>query len=219
MGDIKTYDAYLFDWDGTIASSHGFILEFVRGQLRSLGIELTDQQIVDKLFGRYGLGMAELGVSKEDIARLGSEVHEHLKENMPLAKLYPQVRTALETLHARHHKMALVTATYREVIDAAIVSHGLIGLFDCIVTGDEMIAQKPDPGGLLKALDMLGVPPERAVMIGDSKKDILAGNSAATETILFHPPEHGSQHDINDLKRCNPTYTIGSWQEFLDRLQ
>jgi pyrophosphatase PpaX len=219
MRDIKTYDAYLFDWDGTLASSHDFILKYVKQQLSAYNMSLTDQQIVEKLFGRYQAGMTELGFSAEDIARLGGELHLHMKENMPLAALYPQARTMLEMLHAKEGKIALITASYREVIDAAITAHDLVALFDCIVTGDEVGAQKPEPEGLLKALATLGVKPENAVMIGDSKKDVMAGRNAGTDTLLFYPPEHESQHDLTELKRHKPTYVVGSWQECIDRLQ
>lgn len=216
---MKDYDAYLFDWDGTLAQTHAIVLQIIRTQLERYDIRLTDKQIVDKIFGRYGEGMREVGVPGHDMEALGNEIHAALKQQTLSAALYPGAEEVLRRLHANGRKLALITATWREIIDLTIARHGLVELFDVVVTGDEMKAQKPDPGGILTALKSLGIAPNRAIMLGDSRKDILAGRNAGTDTLLFHPPEHGTQHDIADLKASNPTYTIHSWQEFLDELQ
>lgn len=181
-------------------------------------MQLDDRQIVDKIFGRYPEGMIEVGIPEADLGELGKEIHEGLKLRTPLAMLYPQVGEVLQRLHKNGAKLALITASYREVVDAAITAHGLMDMFNVTVTGDEMKAQKPDPGGLLTALTALNITPDHAIMIGDSKKDILAGKSAGTDTMLFHPPEHEVQHDIAELQACGPTYTIRSWREFLYQL-
>jgi pyrophosphatase PpaX len=213
------YDAYLFDWDGTLAQTHGIALEVVRTQLGRYGLQLTDQQIVDKVFGRYSEGMREVGAPEADLQKLGEEIHSVLKDQVPLAALYRGAKEVLQHLHSTGRKLGLITATYREIIDIAIAKHELLDLFNNVVTGDEMKAQKPDPGGILTALSTLGVPAGRAIMVGDSSKDILAGQRAGTDTLLFYPPEHATQHDISKLKGCNPTYTVNSWQELLDKLQ
>jgi pyrophosphatase PpaX len=216
---MKTYDAYLFDWDGTLTMTHDVALEIIKKQLERYGIRASDTEIVDKAFGRYHVGMVELGVPHQDLEELGKEIHAFLKENMPLAPLYPNAERVLRRLHAQGGKLALVTATYREIIDIAIARHGFLELFDVIVTGDEVKAQKPDPDGLIAALKALGISPDRAVMLGDSKKDILAGKAAGTDTLLFYPAEHETQHDLQDLLQCNPTYMVQSWQQVLDTLQ
>jgi HAD superfamily hydrolase (TIGR01509 family) len=216
---VKDYDAYLFDWDGTLAMTHAIALQITRTQLERYDIRLTDKQIVDKIFGRYGEGMREVGVPEHDMEALGKEIHAALKQQMPSAALYPGAEEVLKRLRANGRKLALITATWREIIDLTIARHGLIELFDVVITGDEMKAQKPDPGSILTALTSLDIAPDRAIMLGDSKKDILAGHNAGTDTLLFYPPEHDTQHDIADLRASNPTYTIHSWQEFLDRLQ
>lgn len=216
---MKDYDAYLFDWDGTLAKSHDMWLELVRGQLVPRGIELTDEQLVRQIFGRYDEGMKELGFSDEEISRLGRELENAAKEQYKLIDLFPDARVVLQTLKTKNKKLGLVTATYRDAINVAVGNHQLFALFDVVVTGDEMAAQKPDPSGLLLALEKIGVLPARALMSGDSPKDLLAGKNAGTDTLLFYPPEHEAQHPLAELKRCNPTFTIRAWQEFLDRLQ
>lgn len=194
-------------------------LKLMRSQLTPRGIQLSDEQIVRQLFGRYDTGMRELEFTDAEIDRLGDELEAEAKQKYLLVDLYPQARQTLETLKRQGKKLGLVTATYREVIDIAVGNHKLFELFDVVVAGDEMKAQKPDPSGLLMALEKVDVPPARALMSGDSPKDLLAGKNAGTDTLLFYPPEHETQHPLKDLQKCQPSYTIRAWRELLDRLQ
>lgn len=57
------------------------------------------------------------------------------------------------------------------------------GLFDVIITGDDVIKPKLDPEGLLKALSLLNVKNSEAIYIGDSDADIVAGLQAGVYTI------------------------------------
>lgn len=219
MMTIQKYDAYLFDWDGTLAKSHDMWLKIMHRQLESHHIQLSDEQIVRQLFGRYDEGMRELGFSEEEIRSLTQDLEATAKRTYPLVDLFPGAQNVLETLKRQDKKLALVTATYRDLINVAVGHHQLIELFDAVVCGDEMRAQKPDPSGLLLALETIRVSPERAIMIGDSPKDLLAGNNAGTHTMLFYPPEQATQHSRNELEKCEPTYIFTSWQELLDQLQ
>lgn len=214
---MKHYNLYMFDWDGTLAMTHDASLAIIREQLTRYDIELSDQQIVDRLFGRYPEGMLELGIPENELQTLRPEIHQYLKEHMPLAALYPHARQVLETIKQSGAKLALITASYRDIVDIAIANHKLSELFDVIITGDEMQVQKPDPGALLTAMKTLDITPEESIMIGDSAKDIADGNNAGTDTLLFYPPEHQTQHDLTVLKTHRPTYVIHSWQEFLDK--
>ncbi|HZM64342.1 MAG TPA: HAD family hydrolase [Candidatus Saccharimonadales bacterium] len=216
---MKHYEAYLFDWDGTLAQSHDMWLSIMHRQLRRHNITVSDGQIVKQLFGRYEEGLREFGFSEVEIKALTKELQTIAKQQFPLVDLFPGAQDVLNTLRQQGKKVALVTASYRDVINVAVGNHKLLDFFDIIITGDEMKAQKPDPSGLLLVLEKLKIAPSRAIMIGDSPKDLLAGNNAGTDTLLFYPPEHESQHPLSELQSCKPTYTIHSWQEFFDRLQ
>ncbi|MNC30649.1 Pyrophosphatase PpaX [compost metagenome] len=56
------------------------------------------------------------------------------------------------------------------------------GFFELAITGDDVEKPKPDPEGIHKALDTLGIDPADAVFIGDSNADILAGKAAGLRT-------------------------------------
>jgi phosphoglycolate phosphatase len=65
--------------------------------------------------------------------------------------------------------------------------------------GDSLPTKKPDPAPLLYVCDKLGVMPDKAVMIGDSKNDILAGQNAGMDTLALSYGYNYGQ-DIRDFQ-------------------
>jgi pyrophosphatase PpaX len=55
---------------------------------------------------------------------------------------------------------------------------------DVIITPEDTEKHKPDAEPVLKACEILGVNPERAIMIGDSHFDIQCGRNAGAKTCL-----------------------------------
>ena len=53
---------------------------------------------------------------------------------------------------------------------------------------------KPDPVHLRLALEGLGVPPERSLMVGDHTMDILGGKAAGTRTLGILGPDHPADY-------------------------
>jgi len=216
---MKDYDAYLFDWDGTIARSLTVWLSLVTEILKSYGIEANDKTIVRTVFGRAAQGLVELGVPESDLDTIFRNLDAKASQQLPIAPLYPDVQELFGVLLSQGKKLAVITATVRPVMKVVLKNHGLQDLFDVTVTGDEVQAHKPDPEGVLYALDRLGIPKERAVMCGDSEKDIGAAHNAGIDSVLFYPPEHEAFHTLQELTGYKPTYVIHSWQELTRKLQ
>ena len=59
---------------------------------------------------------------------------------------------------------------------------GANDFFAAIESPEDSSELKPDPGMLLRVLDKLNVPPDRAVMIGDSTNDVRAAKAAGVTT-------------------------------------
>jgi len=217
---MKDYDAYLFDWDGTIASSLAVWLSIVKNEiLQPYGIEADDKTIVRTVFGRAADGLVELGVPKAALSEVFGRMDVAAVEQLPMAPLYDGVRDLLRLLTSKGKKVAVITATVRPTMTAVLRNHGLQNMFAVTVTGDEVHAHKPDPEGILYALDHVGVAKDRAVMLGDSEKDIGAAHNAGIDSILFYPPEHDVFHRLGDLESYKPTHTIHSWRELIAQVQ
>jgi len=97
-------------------------------------------------------------------------------------RLCLDVRTALEILRARGARLGIVTGS-REGTFAPLRADGLMDFFSVVVTGRDVARRKPDPEGLLKCTQALGVEPSEAVYVGDTPADIQASRAAGMAAV------------------------------------
>lgn len=93
--------------------------------------------------------------------------------------LREDARPALDRLEAAGVPTALVTNVDEPVLAALAERTGVTGRVDAVVTSHRARAYKPHPRAFRMALDRLGVPPGRAVHVGDSPGEDRAGARAA----------------------------------------
>ena len=215
---MKDYDAYLFDWDGTLARTLEVWLELKRELYRKHGLELSDKQIVLS-FGRVAKTLRECGVNEPEIEAILERMGRLSSERIPAAEFYPHAFEALKLLKAKGKKMALITTGWRDTINIILDKHQLHGFFDVIITGNDVTEHKPHPEGILAVLKALGVGKDMAVMAGDSDKDLVAAQNAGVDSLLFYPASHKIFYNFEELQACGPTYVLSSWQELIDQLQ
>jgi HAD superfamily hydrolase (TIGR01509 family) len=216
---MKPYDAYLFDWDGTLAQTFSVWMRIIRGTLEQYGVRATDKEIVRHLFGRARQGLREYGVPEADFPKIFAGWDATAQAAMESVPLYADAERVLQTLHAKGRQMVVVSSTIRPTLELILKHRGLENTFQFLVPGDEVEHEKPHPEGINFALEKLGVRRDRAVMVGDSEKDIRAANNAGIDSVLFFPKVHEDFHTLAQLQEDNPTYIVHSWQEFLDQLQ
>jgi beta-phosphoglucomutase family hydrolase len=137
----------------------------VRDFLKSRGIALPE-------------GTPEDPSTDETVCGLGNRKNELVNDRLTSAgvEAYPGTIALLKYLRRMNIKTAVVTSSQncRAVLEAAKVED----LFDAHVDGDVLVEQglagKPAPDSFLKATGMLGVVPERAVVIEDAISGIRA---------------------------------------------
>ncbi|MFJ6198009.1 HAD family hydrolase [Micromonospora sp. NPDC092111] len=96
---------------------------------------------------------------------------------------YPDTEPVLSALRAAGVKVAVVSNIgfdLRPFFDA----WGLAGLVDAYALSYEVGRCKPDPGIFLRACGMLGVDPERTLMVGDTPADAGAVNAGCGVLVL-----------------------------------
>ncbi len=87
----------------------------------------------------------------------------------------PGVRELLAELRAEGVPVALVSSSYRVLVDA-VLQHGFA--FDLTLAGDEVTHGKPDPEPYVTAAERLGVDPARCVVLEDSGAGVQSGLAA-----------------------------------------
>src|SRR4051794_9184395 len=93
----------------------------------------------------------------------------------------PGVTELLEELRHEEVPVALVSSSYRVLVDA-VLGHGL-GPFAVTLAGDEVVHGKPHPEPYLTASARLGVDPTRCVVLEDSAAGVASGEAAGCAVV------------------------------------
>jgi len=190
-------NALYFDLDGTLTDPKPGITRSIQFALRTLGFpvpsedELTWcigpplQASLKKLLGVDDLAAKALLLYRERFADIG------LYEN----KLYPGVATTLATLAASPRRMFVATSKPHVYAERIIAHFGLADRFERVF-GSELDGTRVDKTELLRyALQVTGVDPAQAIMIGDRSHDMIgARNNAMTAVGVLYG--YGSQAEL-----------------------
>ncbi|TPW09986.1 MAG: putative hydrolase of the HAD superfamily [bacterium] len=122
--------------------------------------------------------------------------------------LYPHVHLTLVELIKRGIKLAVVSDAPREQAWLRLCYLKLQHMFDVVVTFEDTLKRKPSPEPFQRALDQLGVPAGRTLMIGDwPERDVEGAKGLGMTTVFarygdtFGTPVglSGADHDIADV--------------------
>ena len=221
--------AVLFDLDGTLVETN-------------IDFPLMKREMI-ALAAKYGIPAAEvehldiLGVVDYVAARLDSssnkagarrarqEAYEKLEQielaHSEDAVAIPGAAELLDALRSLDIEIGVVTRNCRRAVELSLSKAGISA--DVLLTRDDVQNTKPHPDHLLQALELLGVEPHEAVMVGDHWMDILGGKAAGMRTVGFLRP--GRPHDFFDreplvlgnglLCRAAPDLVIRDLRELL----
>jgi len=96
-------------------------------------------------------------------------------------RLLPGAREVLVALS--HLPRALCTNKPRVTTLALLEGLGIDALFDVVVAAGDVPHNKPHPAPLLRASELLGVPCERLVLVGDGPQDVECARAAGARSI------------------------------------
>lgn len=170
--------ALLFDMDGVLVKSEEVWFKVCEAAgLRFRGRPLTREEF----FPTFGQGTAAdipvfgLKCTVEELdAFYVSEFVRHLDAMW----VNPEARPLLERLQRAGVKLALVTNTVSPLATKILSRAGLDGFFTSLATADRVAKAKPAPELVQLACAELGVSPADAWMVGDSRFDRAAAQSA-----------------------------------------
>lgn len=179
--------AVLFDFDGTLADTLPVCFLAFEAVFR----EFDDREVTSGEI-KAMFGPSETGIIRENLKNnnhekaieLYYEIYRDQHDNM--VKKNEAIHTLLRQLKTSGYKLGIVTGKARRSLDLSLDSLELNNIFDVIVTGDDVELPKPDPEGINKALEELGLSNKEAIFLGDSDADILAGKQASVYTIGVH---------------------------------
>lgn len=128
--------------------------------------------------------------------------------------LYPAVSSTLASLQQKGYIMAVVSNKPVEYIEPILTALDIQTYFALSYGGDSFEHKKPHPQQLLACCDQFNCKPNQAVMIGDSKNDVLAAKAAGIDSIAV---SYGYNFG-EDINRYQPDFTCDHFHQLLNLL-
>jgi HAD superfamily hydrolase (TIGR01509 family) len=185
-----TLAAALWDFDGTLADTEPLWISAEYDLIGKLGgtwseedaAQLVGNSLLDS--GSYilnAIGRVDLSPAWV-VDQLLTAVVDHIRHNPIVWR--PGAIELLESFAAAGVPCALVSASYRVLLDAALRQLPE-GTFLVSVAGDEVSRGKPHPEPYEKACTALGVSPRQCVVLEDSETGCRSGNAAGALVVAI----------------------------------
>jgi len=189
--EIYIYRAALFDMDGVITDTMPLHYESWKRAFEPYGVNVYKMDV----YLREGMTTAMMGreiardkgkeLSEEELQKVVEEktrifnvlVREH-------AKAYEGVMETLRMLRNNGLKLALVTGSKRESVDAVLKKVGLERAFDVIVGAEDVTEGKPSPEPYLAAMKKLKTPALDCVVVENSPLGIMSAKAAKAGYVI-----------------------------------
>lgn len=169
------FEAIIFDFDYTLGDSTKGICMSINYALTKLGYEPSDLESIRK---SIGLSMKEAFVQLTQIKNdeQSNKFIKLFKEKADIVmtectELLPYALDTLKQAKANDLKTGIVTTKYHNRINQILDKFNALSLIDIIVGSEDVKFEKPNPEGLLYAIDRINVRKEKVLYVGDSIVD------------------------------------------------
>ena len=206
-----TVKAILTDMDGTITKFNLDYMWMRRAALQMLEEaclwrpNFSDQMSIYAMLSELRGSIADERLD-EIKGRIYKKVQTIESNAAEKAELMPGAKEALNELRQMKKKIVIVTNNGRLGTDRTLERLNLLGIFDAVVTRDDVDELKPDPGMLFKALDLAGAKPNEAILVGDAIIDIKAAKAASVRCVAVPT----GPFPATRLMQEEPDFVVGS---------
>lgn len=184
--DSTSVAAVVFDMDGVLTDTETVWDDVRRGLAAEDGVPWPEGA-TEAMMGMSTPEWSEFMATTVGVRGDAGEVAERTIEAM--AERYrvelptlPGAVAAVQRLAARW-PLGLASSSPRRLIDASLATLGIADLFVATVSTEEVAAGKPAPDGYVRACELLGVDPARAVAIEDSSNGLRSAAAAGMAVI------------------------------------
>lgn len=180
--------ALITDFDGTLVDT--FQANFLAYQkaFAEAGLVLNEDKYrkfyglrFDEFVSNYGIGDNNTRAQIREAKRqYYTEFFNYLKANDTLVEI-------INTFHKNGGKTAIASTARKENLMNALNCLNLAGLFDVILTGEDVPNGKPDPEIYIRTMSLLDVAPSEVLIFEDSEVGIEAAKASGARCIRVTP--------------------------------
>ncbi len=184
-----SFDAVLFDMDGTLIDSEDRTDEVIVALLEAGGIH---RSMIDDPMVFHGTTWEGIAAQLRSIVpslgerSLAAELQDRFHRSL-VATPPPEVPGAWETLRAclRSRPTGIVTSSQRESLEVVLSQAGFDPGDLLTICAEDVRSSKPAPEGYLAAASALGISPGRCLVFEDSPAGLAAARSAGMAAIAI----------------------------------
>lgn len=183
----RTFDAILFDMDGTLISS----IEAVDRSWALWGREHGLGDAFRIAHGTPARSLVERLLPAEQVEVALARITEIELGDTDGVRVLPGAAELLASLPAERH--AIVTSCTRDLAAVRIAATG-IGAPGVVVTADDVSRGKPDPEPFRRGAELLGFDPARCLVVEDAPAGLESGRAAGCATLAV-----AGTHSLDEL--------------------
>lgn len=213
----KNFDLIIFDWDGTLVDSIGWIVQCIQYAAESCACSIPQTQAAKDIIG---LSLNEalqhlFPAADAAMQEALTKAYRGLFFSKTIGRddLFAGVYEMLCHLQHAGYSLAVATGKTRSGLNWALQGTGTTELFNITRCADET-ASKPDPAMIREILENLKIAKHRALMVGDSIHDLEMAENAEIQSVAVSCGAHAP--DL--LQEYRPLHCLQQTKELLEIL-
>ena len=167
----------LFDFNGTISDDEPLLCAIFRELFADAGKPMSDGDYFGGLAGLSDPEIVREWLGRDDPAIVDRKIARYRDCAADGSTVDDETRLAV-LLAAEYGPVAIVSGAARAEIEPVLAAAGLRDAVQAIVSMEDVPRGKPEPDGYLRALELLGLQPHKAVAIEDSPPGVAAAQAA-----------------------------------------
>ncbi len=216
--------AVVFDLDNTLVDFMAMKRQAVDAAITAMidsGLDLTFEKIrshIDDIYREQGIEYQKVfdqllheSLGRLDHRILSSGIIAYRRAREAALRPYPHVTATLMQLVKRGVRLAVVSDAPAREAWLRLCYMNFHHIFDAVVTYDDTGERKPSPKPFIAALELIGVKPDEAIMVGDwAERDMVGAKNVGMHTAFAqYGDSFGNQNvtadhiltDISDILR------------------
>jgi HAD superfamily hydrolase (TIGR01509 family) len=172
-----SFQGVVFDVDGTLVDSNDAHAKAFVEAFRESGFEIPFET-VRRLIGKGSDKLIPELIDRYDPAIAKRKTALFMERYLPTVRAFPGVELLLQKLKTMKLRLAVASSAAEDELDALLEIAHAKRYFEARTDADDAERSKPDPDIVQAALQRLGLPRERCVMVGDTPYDAQAARGA-----------------------------------------
>lgn len=174
------FDGTLMDTEAAIHASFVYVFETMKPDYH-----LSDEELLSFVGPTLKESFSK-HFNEEDTEKCIAMYREHNREMQHLlTHPLPDMEEVVLGLKEKGYTLGIVSSKQADRIRYSLKDTRVKDVFDIIVGSDDVDKHKPDPEGIIKAVQLLGYKRDQIVYIGDTRTDVKAGKNAGAFTIAY----------------------------------